>query len=225
MALQVIKMGGVKTGMFKEQIKQLLIPLLLLCAPTIAFAGAVEGYAAVERGDYETAYNEFTELALEGDTNAMIQIGLWYHQGKVLRQSYKRAMDWYIGAFSRGNGDAYNNIGVLYRDGLGVEQNRSISYALFLVTHLRGLGTQSTQHRANRNLRREAVETNMDQRTLAVCFTEPYLEAFVMSRGKLRGVPERYLPTEKQPRIRDNDLLWLPNEQQAMNIECPPPWD
>lgn len=134
-------------------------------------------------------------------------------------------MDWYIGAFSRGNGDAYNNIGVLYRDGLGVAQNRSISYALFLVTHLRGLGTQATQHRANRNLRREAAETTADQRVLAVCFTEPFLKAFVMSRGKLSGVPTQYLPTENQPRIRDNDLLWLHNEQQAMEFKCPPPWD
>ena len=214
-----------QSGMLKEKTKQLLISLLLLCAPTMALAGAVEGYAAVERGDYETAYKEFTELTLQGDTNAMIQIGLWYHQGKVLRRSYSRAMDWYIGAFSKGNGDAYNNIAVLYRDGLGVAQNRSISYALFLVTHLRGLGTQGTQHRANRNLRREAAETTTDQRVLAVCFTEPYLEAFVMSRGKLGGVPEQYLPTETQPRIRDNDLLWLQNEQQAMDFKCPPPWD
>lgn len=47
-----------------------------------------------------------------------------------------------------------------------------MSYALFLLTNLRGLGDDSTQARANRNLRREIAETSSEQRVLALWFTD-----------------------------------------------------
>ncbi len=206
-------------------IKRFLVLTLLLAAPMVGVANESEGRAAVERGDYKTAYEIYTKLAKEGDTDAIITIALWYHRGTVMRQHYGRAMDLYIGAFLRGHGDAYNNIGVMYRDGQGVAKNRSISYALFLLTHLRGLGTEGTQVRANRNLRREVAETTMQERILAVCFTEAYLEKFITSRGRLSGVPAETLPTANQPRIRDDDSLWLSSEQQEMDFDCPSPWD
>ncbi len=208
-----------------EKIKRLLVLALFLCLPAPLFAGEAEGRAAIERGDYKTAYEEYSKLAIAGDMDAVITIALWYHRGTVMPLNYKRAMDFYIGAFLRGHGDAYNNIGVMYRDGQGVAQNRSISYALFLLTHLRGLGTEGTQARANRNLRREVAETTMDERILAVCFTEAYLEKYITSRGRLSSVPDSTLPSTQQPRIRDNDSLWLASEQQTMDFECPPPWN
>jgi TPR repeat protein len=66
-------------------------------------------------------------------------------------------MDWYRKAFQR-NGDALNNIGVTYRDGLGGPQNRQVAYLLFLLVHMEGIGEQETVMRANRNLRREIAE-------------------------------------------------------------------
>ena len=211
--------------MMRNIIRRLLILALFLSAPTIGFAGEAEGRAAIERGDYKTAYEEYSKLAMQGDMDAVITIALWYHRGTVMRQHYGRAMDLYIGAFLRGHGDAYNNIGVMYRDGQGVEQNRSISYALFLLTHLRGLGTEGTQARANRNLRREVAETTMEEKILGLCITEPYLEKFITSRGKLGVVPQDTLPSARHPRIRDNDSLWLPEEQKGMDFKCPPPWN
>lgn len=133
--------------------------LLLLLAPGALLAGVQEGLAAKKRGDTEAAIQEFTALAEQGDTRAMITIGLWYHTGDGVAQDYQKAMEWYIRAFERADGDAYNNIGVLYRDGLGVAVNRPIAYVLFLLTHLRGLGSDATQYRANANLRREVAET------------------------------------------------------------------
>ena len=63
-------------------------------------------------------------------------------------------MDWYLKAIDK-NGDAVNNIGVMYRDGLGVDKNRKVAHALFLTVHLTGMGGESTVMRANRNSARD----------------------------------------------------------------------
>ncbi len=106
----------------------ILFFLALIIFPAIAPAGVQEGLAAMKRGDYDNALQEFEALAEKGDSRAMITIGLWYHEGKGFPQDYDKAMSWYLRAFELGNGDAYNNLGVMYRDGLGVEQNRSVSH-------------------------------------------------------------------------------------------------
>jgi len=188
-------------------------------------AGVDEGIQAMQRVDYAAAYEEFLPLAEAGDTQAMITIALWYHQGTGFAQDYGKAMDWYLKAFKTGNGDAYNNIGVMYRDGLGVEADRSISYALFLLTHLRSLGSEATQYRANGNLRREIESTSDDERALGLCITERYLEAFVEARGMLEQPHKQHLPSRRNPRIRDNKQLWLASELERMDFECPAPWD
>ncbi len=187
-------------------------------------AGVQEGLSAIDRGDYETAYREFNALAEAGDDIAMVTIGLWFHEGTGFEQDYVKAMDWYLKAFKRGNGDAYNNIGVLYRDGLAVKANLPIAYVLFLLTHLRGLGSDATQIRANSNLRRIIEATSDSERTLGLCMTEEYVRAFVMSRGSLKAPKRKHLPSRRRPRIKDNKSLWLPSEARQMNFQCPKPW-
>lgn len=197
----------------------------LIILPATAPAGVQEGLAAMKRGDYASALREFEALAEKGDSRAMITIGLWYHEGKGFPQDYDKAISWYLRAFELGNGDAYNNLGVMYRDGLGVEPNRSVSYALFSLALLRGLGSASTQRRAMSNLRREISETSERQRELALCMTESYLENLVASGGELQGVAEADLPSPANPRIKDNRDLWLESERQAMSFDCPDPWN
>lgn len=203
----------------------ILFFLALIIFPGTAPAGVQEGLAAMKRGDYDNALQEFEALADKGDSRAMITIGLWYHQGNGFPRDYDRAMSWYLRAFELDNGDAYNNLGVMYRDGLGVERNRSASYALFSLTLLRGLGSESTQRRAMSNLGREISETSEEQRELALCMTESYLKNLIASRGKLQGVAEADLPSAANPRIKDNQDLWLESERKALNFDCPEPWN
>ena len=199
--------------------------LVLVLTPLPVLAGVQEGIDAMNSGDYEAAYREFSALAEEGDDIAMVTIGLWYHEGTGFPQDYSKALDWYLRAYARSNGDAYNNIGVMFRDGLGVPVNRSVSYALFLLTHLRGLGSESTQYRANSNLRREIEATTDEQRTLGLCMTEIFLYEFVKSRGTLKVPKKEHLPSRKYPRIKDHPDLWLDSEKAELQFECPPPWD
>jgi TPR repeat protein len=148
-------------------------------------AGVQEAVAAQKRGDFETARREYQALAAKGDDKAMIDLGVMYHTGAGVKQDYSLAMDWYLKAFKKGNGDGYSNIGVMYRDGLGVETNRPIAYALFFIVHMRGLGSDSTQIRAGRNLDKTVKLMKQAEIEETLKMTEKYVLTFVEKRGKL----------------------------------------
>lgn len=150
-----------------------------------AHAGVKEAVAAQKRGDFETARKEYQALAEKGDDKAMIDLGVMYHMGEGVKRDYSIAMDWYLKALKKNNGDAYSNIGVMYRDGLGVETNRPIAYALFFIVHMRGLGDDSTQIRAGRNLDKTVKLMKREEVEDTLKMTEKYVMTFVEKRGKL----------------------------------------
>ncbi len=69
--------------------------------------------------------------AADGDAEAQFKLGLMYHLGKTLPQSYLRAAGWYKLASNGGNVNARNNLGVIHRDGLGVPANDVMAYMWF----------------------------------------------------------------------------------------------
>ncbi|MCG8590328.1 MAG: sel1 repeat family protein [Proteobacteria bacterium] len=189
-----------------------LFAALLVAGP--AFAGAPEGIAAAERGDYETAFREFQALAEAGDSKAMVTIGIWFHRGQGFPVDYDKAMSWYLRALDLGDGDALNNLGVMYRDGLGVERNRQVAYLAFLIVHMQGMGSEATVRRANRNLRREADELSQAQIAEALCWTPEYLLAFIRGRGA-PPPPASLARSETRRAFRDLDW-WLESEREHL---------
>jgi hypothetical protein len=149
------------------------------------WAGEKEAIEALKKGDYQTAYNGFVPLAEDGDSKAMVSIGWLYHEGRGFKQDYDKAMDWYLKAFQKRNGDACNNIGVMYRDGLGVSTNLQIAYALFWITHWEALGSESTQYRVGRNIEKIVARMAPEQIEEAVKMTAEYVVAYVEKRGNL----------------------------------------
>jgi len=179
---------------------------------------------AEKAGQHEKALQLFGKLANKGDSRAMIHIGNKYYSGDGVGVDYKKAFDWWLKAFSAKNGDAPGNIGVLFRDGKGVQKNRKIAYLLFLYTHMEGLGTESTQIRVNGHLRREVAELPQEEIMEALCYTWEYVVIYVQSRGELKTIPENVLPSAGKLRIKDNDW-WLPDERQNLGFDCKSPWD
>lgn len=182
------------------------------CADTLA-----DALAARSRGDHAAAYPLWVELAQKGDNRAVIEVGLAHHLGRGVPQDYGQAMDWYLKLFPK-DGDALNNIGVMYRDGLGVPANRKIGYLLFLTVHMVGLGSEGTVMRANGNLRRELAELPLPERQEALCYTPQYLVAYVRSRGTLDGIPQELRASPERKRIKELNW-WLPGEIQPYT--CP----
>lgn len=172
----------------------------------------------------DTELSHFEKLASEGDAQAMTEIGLRYHQGRGVKQDYALAYDWYWKAIEKGDGDALNNLGVMHRDGLGVPKNQKVAYLTFLAVHMEGLGDDSTQIRAGRNLQRLANELPKKDIEEALSYTWPYVMQILKSRGKNLCVGPEVLPTKDQPRIRDNGW-WLDSERALMTFESPAPWN
>ncbi len=133
-------------------------------------------------------------------------------------------MDWYLQAYAKNDGDALNNIGVLFRDGLGIPKNEKIAYLLFLGVHMEGLGTDATQMRAGSSLGRLSESLKKEDIYEALSYTWAYVDQAVKSRGTNLEVGENVLPTKEQPRIRDNNW-WLDSERKQMDFNSPAPWD
>lgn len=166
----------------------------------------------------------FEKLAAEWDAQAMTELGLRYHQGRIVKQDYVLAYDWYMKAIEKGDGDAFNNLGVLHRDGLGVPKNQKVAYLIFLAVHMEGMGTESTQIRAGRNLQKLVDSLPKTDVYEALSYTWPYVIQIIQSRGKNLTVGPDVLPAKDRPRIRDNGW-WLDSERANMTFESPPPWN
>lgn len=185
---------------------------ILLLMPSLAIAGKSEAIAYMKSGQYEKAAAEFEILAAEGDTRAMVTIGQFYYSGKLGPVDYEKANHWWYRAYEAGNADALSNIGVLYRDGQGVQQNLEIAYNIFLIVHMRSLGGQNTQIRNNRNLRKTIARLDGESIRKALCFTEEYVYRYIDAEGK-SVAPMK----SEEIRIKDKEW-WLQGE--IADFEC-----
>ena len=92
-----------------------------------------EGFAAYEAGEYERAYDIFLPLAREGDATAQYAIGVFHHYGVLAPAAPAQAAQWYEAAVAAGQLDAMVELGVLYSQGSGVDQDLERALALFTV--------------------------------------------------------------------------------------------
>lgn len=191
----------------------LLIPVKAACSAETSDKTNLElvkkALSAQAAGEYKTTYSIWESLHEKGDYKAAVSAGLMHHLGTGMPVDYIKAMDWYLKA--KYDADAMNNIGVLYRDGLGITKNRKIAYLLFLTIHMEGMGNEDTIMRANRNLRREIAELPLEERQEALCYNLGYMVAYVDSKGTNIKTPEQTRDTRKLPRIRDLGW-WAPGE-------------
>lgn len=196
---------------------KIIAAFLLALAASSALASDTLGRAleASAAGDYDKALPLWERLASDGDKNAMTEIALIHHQGLGRPVSYETALDWYLKAM---NGDTFNNVGVMFRDGTGLPQNRNIAYLLFLTVHMTGAGSEATVMRANQNLRREVAELPESDIRQALCYTPEYLLAYLHSRGTIAGIPKGLRASAERKRFKDLGW-WMPGEVAA--YECP----
>jgi hypothetical protein len=155
-------------------------------------AAEPDGDAALAKeqaGDVRGAYADFLKLANNGNAKAMLDVGRLHYEGKGVPRDYALAMEWWVKAFEQGEGMAYNNIAVLYRDGLGVDKNLKIAWGLLFIGHTRGLGGEDTVMRINQNLRKVMEVVPKEDVHEACRWSEEYFKTFVRNRGRN---PEKY---------------------------------
>jgi uncharacterized protein len=106
--------------------------VLLLTAP--AWADFDDGLAAYNRGDYETAFEEWLPLAELGDADAQFNLAVMYDDGEGVPVNDAEAVKWYRLAAEQGHTKAQTNLGVMYYYGEGVPVNYVQAYKCFSLS-------------------------------------------------------------------------------------------
>ncbi len=80
-------------------------------------------WAAYERGDYTTAFREWSSLAAQGDAFAQNGLGLLFGGGKGVTQDDREAFKWHSLSAEQGFEMAQFTLGYLYQQGRGVARD------------------------------------------------------------------------------------------------------
>ncbi len=115
----------------------ILLCWLALAAP--AWADFDEGVAAYNRGDYETALQEFRPLAEQGDAYAQTNLGVMYAEGLGVVRDDAEAVKLFRLAAELGDAYAQTNLGVMYAEGLGVAQDYVQAHMWLTLAGAQGL--------------------------------------------------------------------------------------
>ena len=97
----------------------------LLFSAGAAWADFDDGVAALKRGDYATALQEFRLLAEQGHAEAQNAVGVMFGNGLGVSHDHAEAAKWYRKAAEQGDAVAQNNVGIVYSTGLGVSQDHA----------------------------------------------------------------------------------------------------
>ncbi len=119
--------------------KRIALAVALLVSLAVpAWAGLYEGWAAYQRGEFDTAFWELMPLAGRGYAEAQFNIGLMYDKGHGLAQDYAEAAKWYRRAAEQGHAFAQSSLGIMYENGQGVPQNYVEAHLWFTLAAARG---------------------------------------------------------------------------------------
>ena len=115
----------------------LTVALLVSLAPP-SLAGVDEGVAALERGDYATAFEEFRVLAERGNAASQFTLGVLYATGRGVPLDDAEAVKWYSRAAERGHAEARFGLGVMYTEGKGVARDYAKAVLLYRLSASQG---------------------------------------------------------------------------------------
>ena len=89
-----------------------------------AWADAFEdGLAAYQNQDFSGALRHWQEAAGQGNTRAMLNLGVMYDRGQGIAENDGEAVKWYQAAAGAGIAEAQYYLGQKYRSGQGIGQN------------------------------------------------------------------------------------------------------
>jgi TPR repeat protein len=122
-----------------------IFALLLVLVPFCASGHSLttdtpfaNGLSHFRDGDFQTAYEEWSEGAEQADSGAQFGLGLMYYSGQGFEQDFAEAYEWMLTAAKNGNFNAQNNLGVMYLQGQGIEKDLVRAFAWYSVAAAQG---------------------------------------------------------------------------------------
>ncbi len=110
----------------------------LLVSATPARADFVDGLAAYDSGDYQTALEEWRALAEAGHAEAQVALAGLYMAGEGVAADSAAAIQWYRRAAETGHPVAQLNLGEFYRLGRAVARDPLAAYVWFALAAEQG---------------------------------------------------------------------------------------
>jgi uncharacterized protein len=122
----IFKTAGLgRIFMKKSILKGLICAALSLWGGSQALAGFDDAVAAANDGKFTVAFDEFSNLAQQGDARAQQALAWIYYEGQGRKKDYEKALFWYQKAAEQGNVSAQINLAQMYAYGKGVAQDFS----------------------------------------------------------------------------------------------------
>jgi hypothetical protein len=138
--------------------------------PFQPFASLEAASAARERGDQTMMRTLYTRLAEHGEGTAAHAMGLSYLTADPASRDYALAYRWFAAAWSLGNLEGLNALGVLLRDGVSQPANTRLAYGAFLLAQ-QGARDQNAFDRSQRNAQGMLAKISDADRTALACMT------------------------------------------------------
>lgn len=178
--------------------------LLVFGVSNVALADYEEGLDAVFRGDYQTAFREFSVAAENGLDLAQYNLAILYFTGQGVKQDLEQAFKWTEAAALQGHLAAQANLGSLYIEGSGVIEDVETGIAWFSAAG-RGGHANSSFALANMYFDGDPVERDYAMAhawaSMALLHEHPEAEAF-------RNRVERRLDSEELSAARRTYARW-----------------
>lgn len=94
---------------------------------------------AYESGDYQTAYEQFTQLALKDNAEAQYNLAFMHYGGEGVPQDDVKAAYWFEQAARAGHAAAQDTLGYMYLNGRGHKVDRVRAYVWYSVAAENGI--------------------------------------------------------------------------------------
>jgi hypothetical protein len=123
--------------------KSLIAIAAILFLGTPAHADFMEGWRAYQRGDFETALEQWTSLAERGDPVAQYNVGVMYDEGTGVETNVEKIIGWWRKAADQGHRMAQHNLALLFIErGSG----NDVQQAVTLLKAAAAVGFTPSQH-------------------------------------------------------------------------------
>jgi TPR repeat protein len=79
----------------------------------------LNAYVVYKMGQYESAFQQYLELAEEGSRQGMLNVANMYAQGQGVERSQEKAFQWYLRAAESGDSISMVEVAMAYEEGQG----------------------------------------------------------------------------------------------------------
>lgn len=201
--------------MQRQSATQTMVRMLFLClvfSCSLASAGGNENgdqdqvardmirvlnaYVVYKMGQYESAFEQYLELAEEGSRQGMLNVANMYAQGQGVEQNQEKAFQWYLRAADSGDSISMVEVAMAYEEGKGtvLDKNEALSW----YRRAAGAGNSDARWRLGKSLYDEGrmAEGLCLIRLAAVDGGQPSAQQFLSALGPGTG-PENKLPRSR----------------------------